>query len=185
MEELKISKQNAIAAYVAGSEETKETLKKLFPDVDFSIKVTDRIKTWQDVMDALNMKESDINDMSKAINAFQVFNKRDKRCVKAFVKVLCIVKALNEGWELTKETYDKHECYFVYWIRKDGISGKHELQASSNCAPGFVYAIYGFGSSAWALVPRLAFKTLELAEYAVTQFPDIWREYYNNYEQDL
>ena len=87
MEELKISKQNAIAAYVAGSEETKETLKKLFPDVDFSIKVTDRIKTWQDVMDALNMKESDINDMSKAINAFQVFNKRDKRCVKAFVKV--------------------------------------------------------------------------------------------------
>jgi hypothetical protein len=33
-------------------------------------------------------------------------------------------------------------------------------------------------------VPRLSFRTQELAEYAVLQFPDIWREYYNNYEQN-
>lgn len=185
MEELKIYKQNAIIAFKNGSDEVKETLKNLFPDVNFNAKVIDRIKTWQDVMNALNMNESDINKLAEAINAFSPFNKRDKRCIKAFAKVLCIVKALNEGWELTKETYDKHECYFVYWVRKDGIAGKAELQASSGCAPGYVDAGNGFGLAVWGFVPRLAFKTMELAEYAVTQFPDIWREYYNNYEQDL
>ncbi len=185
MEELKISKQNAITAFKNGSDEVKEALKNLFPDVNFNIKVTDRIKTWKDVMDALNMKESDINKLCEAINAFTPFNKRDKRCIKAFAKVLCIVKALNEGLELTQETYENHECYFVYWIRKDGIAGKAELQANSGCAPGFVLADNGFGDAYWYVVPRLAFKTMELAEYAVTQFPDIWREYYNNYEQDL
>lgn len=185
MEELKISKQNAIIAFKNGSDEVKETLKNLFPDVNFNAKVTDRIKTWQDVMDALNIKESDIDNLTQAIRAFAPFNMHDKRCMRAFAKVLCIVKALNEGWELTKETYEKHECYFVYWISKDGIAGKADLQASSACAPGCVLAFYGFGDASWYVVPRLAFKTRELAEYAVTQFPQIWREYYNNYEQNL
>lgn len=179
---IEIQRKNVVNAYNKGSEETKQTLKHLFPNMDFNSDVRDRIKTWEDVCDELQISSDWEEGVTDAIASFG-FNNGEMKCALAHMKILAIAKALNEGWELTKEAEENNEGYGIYWMRRDGVRGDADFQFGSSCAPGYVGAGHVFGDSVWDVVPRLSFKTRELAEYAVTQFPDIWREYYNNYEQ--
>lgn len=177
MNELRLSKNDAIEAYKNGSTETREVLKKLFPNIRFCATITDRIDNWSDVMDALNIKQSNIDRLSKAVDSFTALSNRDKRCIKAFVKVLCIVRALNGKWELSERDCGLES--YIHYIDKDCISSDAPIQ------PHDLYINTPCNESNWTSIPQLAFKTNELAVHAVTHFPDIWREYYNNYEQDM
>lgn len=177
MDELRLSKNDVIEAYKNGSTETKEVLKKLFPNIHFCATITDRIKNWSDVMDALNVKQSNIDKLTKAVDSFTALSNRDKRCIKAFVKVLCIARALNEEWELSERDYGLER--YIHYIDKDCISSDTPIR------PGNFYVNTSCNTSCWTSIPQLAFKTEKLAVHAVTHFADIWREYYNNYEQDM
>lgn len=181
---VEIQKSNVIAAYRAGNEDVKNMLANLFPDLNFKENVMDRIKTWEDVCDELKIPDDWENNLQLHIFGTFHFNEGEIKCAIAHMKILAIAKALNEGWELTKEAEEREEGYGIYWIKRDGVRGDVDFQVGSACAPGCVGARHVFGLSYWPLVPRLSFKTQELAEYAVLQFPDIWREYYNNYEQN-
>lgn len=177
MDELRLSKNDAIEAYKNGSTETREVLKKLFPNIRFSVAITDRIENWSDVMEALNIRQSNIDKLFKAVDSFTALSNRDKRCIKAFVKILCIVRTLNEGWELSERDYGLEK--YIHYIKKDSISNDAPIQSRD------LYVGHLYDNSFWTSIPQLAFKTDELAVHAVTHFPDIWREYYNNYEQDM
>lgn len=181
---IEIQKSNVMAAYRAGNEDVKNMLANLFPDLNFKENVMDRIKTWEDVCDELKIPDDWENNLQLHIFDTFHFNEGEMKCAIAHMKILAIAKALNEGWELTKDAEDREEGYGIYWIKRDGVRGDVDFQAGSLCAPGSVYANSSFGSSYWYFVPRLSFRTQELAEYAVLQFPDIRREYYNNYEQN-
>lgn len=181
---IEISKKDVIAAYKSGNEEVKNMLTNLFPGMDFKGNVMDRIKTWEDVCNKLNIPNGWENDLALHIYDTFHFNEEEMKCAIAHMKILAIAKALNEGWKLTKDAEERKEGYGVYWVRRDGIRGDVDFQVSAACCPGFVLASHSFRSANWYFVPRLSFRTRELAEYAVLQFPDIWREYYNNYEQD-
>ena len=179
---VEVSKSQLNAIYRAVSTEVKDMMKNMFPNV-VGLSAMDRIKTWQDVCEELNINQESWNQMVNAMYAACPMTTGEAKCVIAHMKVLMIAKVLNEGWELTKEAEDNSEGYGIYWLKRDGVRGDVAFQASSDCAPGVVLAGPSFGDSAWTVVPRLSFKTRALAEYAVLQFPDIWREYYNNYEQ--
>ena len=181
---IEIQKSNVIAAYRAGNEDVKNMLANLFPDLNFKENVMDRIKTWEDVCDELKIPDDWENNLQLHIFDTFHFNEGEMKCAIAHMKILAIAKALNEGWELTKDAGEREEGYGIYWIKRDGVRGDVDFQVGASYAPGYVYADYVFGYSYWYLVPRLSFRTQELAEYAVLQFPDIWREYYNNYEQN-
>lgn len=181
---IEIQKSNVIAAYRAGNEDVKNMLANLFPDLNFKENVMDRIKTWEDVCDELKIPDDWENNLQLHIFDTFHFNEGEMKCAIAHMKILAIAKALNEGWELTKDAEDREEGYGIYWIKRDGVRGDVDFQVGSSCAPGCVNALSVFGRSRWGIVPLLSFKTRELAEYAVLQFPDIWREYYNNYEQN-
>lgn len=179
---VEVQKSQLYAIYRAGSENVKEMMKDMFPNV-IGASAMERIKTWQDVCAELGIEQETWNQMVTAMKTACPMSEGETKCAVAHMKVLMLAKALNDGWELTKEAEDNSEGYGIYWLKRDGVRGEVDFQASSFCAPGFVYAHCSFGDSAWGFVPRLSFKTRELAEYAVLQFPDIWRDYYNNYEQ--
>lgn len=181
---IEIQKSNVIAAYRAGNEDVKNMLANLFPDLNFKENVMDRIKTWEDVCDELDISTGWEDNLKQYTQDVFHFNEGEMKCAIAHMKILAIAKALNEGWELTKDAEEREEGYGIYWIKRDGVRGDVDFQAGSGCAPGYVPAYASFGLSVWRIVPRLSFRTQELAEYAVLQFPDIWREYYNNYEQN-
>lgn len=181
---IEISKKDVIAAYKSGNEEVKNMLTNLFPDMDFKGNVMDRIKTWDDVCEELDISTGWEDDLRNKIQDVFHLDEGEMKCAMAHLKILSIAKALNEGWKLTKEAKEHEEGYGVYWIRRDGARGDVDFQVSAACCPGYVDATYSFGSAGWYFVPQLSFRTRKLAEYAVLQFPDIWREYYNNYEQD-
>lgn len=179
---VEVSKSQLNAIYRAASTEVKDMMKNMFPNV-VGFSVIDRIKTWYDVCEELNINQESWDQMVNAMNAACPMTTGEAKCAIAHMKILMLAKVLNEGWELTKEAEDNQEGYGIYWLKRDGVRGDVDFQVRSYCAPGFVYASYSFGYSSWLLVPPLSFKTRTLAEYAVLQFPDIWREYYNNYEQ--
>lgn len=179
---VEVSKSQLNAIYRAASTEVKDMMKNMFPNV-VGFSVIDRIKTWYDVCEELNINQESWDQMVNAMNAACPMTTGEAKCAIAHMKILMLAKVLNEGWELTKEAEDNQEGYGIYWLKRDGVRGDVDFQVRSTCAPGFVFANTSFGSSIWGIVPRLSFKTRTLAEYAVLQFPDIWREYYNNYEQ--
>lgn len=176
--------KDVMSAYKSGNEEVKNMLTNLFPDMDFKANVMDRIKTWEDVCNELNIPNGWENDLALHIYDTFHFNEGEMKCAIAHMKILAIAKALNEGWKLTKDAKERKEGYGVYWVRRDGVRGDVDFQVSSDYYLGYVRVTSSFGRMSWLFVPQLSFRTQELAEYAVLQFPDIWREYYNNYEQD-
>lgn len=179
---VEVQRNQLYTIYRAGSENVKKMMKHMFPEV-ITDSTMDRIKTWDDVCAELDINQESWDQMVMAMKVACPMSEGETKCAVAHMKVLMLAKALNDGWELTKEAEDNSEGYGIYWLKRDGVRGEVDFQAGSDCAPGCVGASSSFGYSRWNLVPRLSFKTRELAEYAVLQFPDIWREYYNNYEQ--
>lgn len=108
--------------------------------------------------------------------------------VLAFLKLRIIVKALNEGWE---PRFTEDECRYYPWFilytgeeydKLDEEEKSHVVFRSvsnTDAFGGVSYANAAYDSSyAYAFIGiRLAFKTLELAEYCGRQFLDIWADF--------
>ena len=150
--------------------------------------IKERIKTFEDAVNAIGEKHPLVAQYKAISNAFK--EEDNNLHLFAYTRLAIIAEALNEGWrpEYTEDEYryypwfglytqeeyddmddnDKERCRFV------GRSGGNAVAHG-----GLVCADAGFGSaSSDACVgSRLAFKSRDLAVYCGKQFIDIWINY--------
>ncbi len=148
----------------------------------------ERIKTFEDACNELGKDHP-------LVLAYQNTNLRDKEVaddnkdIIAYLKLRIIVAALNEGWH-PQFTLEERRWYPYYKIlTNDEVEEMSEEEksrvvgrAGSNAVAdgGLVYTdTYGASSvSSAGNNYRLAFKSANLAEYAGTQFIDIFADLY-------
>ena len=83
--------------------------------------------------------------------------------INAFAKLLIIAEALNEGWQPDWSNYDERKYY--PWF---------DLEKSKSNPGGFVVG-YAFDFATSYVGSRLCFKSRDLAQYAATQFADLYK----------
>lgn len=192
-ETLNINKENVLNAYGSATDEQKAMLEIIFGKDTFKSKdITERIKTFEDACKELGSDHP-------LVLAYQNNNLRDaevandNKDIIAYLKLRIIVAALNEGWE---PQFIPGECrwapYYVLYTKEDIDEMDEETMArvvyrssssanayggvscaNSNYDSAYVYAYIG---------SRLAFKSKELAEYAGTQFIDIFADFMLGWE---
>ena len=184
MEELKVNKADVVKAYNAGSEETKETLGKVFGAEVFKFDYHD-IKTFADACEKLGMKEH-------LITGSEGGDREAQRQAQALYKLLIIQKAMNNGVWRDKDGWS----YYPYWV----LYSKEEMERMSDeekqrkgikqllsCAlansaenSGVRCALaHNRGSSANTDYGfPLCFNSEEAALYAAKQFESLFFDYY-------
>jgi len=157
MENLQIIKANALEAYQKADKKTKEILEALLPEIKTSIKpnkamkITDRVKTFEDACNVLNIEEADI------------LNGNETQDETAYIKLKTIARALNEGWKPNWQNSSEYKYYPLFYMDQPGS--------------GFSFDDYVYDYAASCLGSRLCFKSRELAEYAGKQFTGIYRDF--------
>lgn len=156
----------------------------LVDEVD-NLPVTERIKTFEDAVNATGMKlPLDDNQLS--------YLPKD---VVAYMKLRVIAAALNELHEanldefpkLTTDEYRWYPWFHIYTqeeIDKMDEEKKKTLWlfggasgSCSNCGISSAYSYYAWSFSDSGVSSRLAVKSEELANYFGQQFIDIWSDY--------
>lgn len=188
--EMKIKKENVLAAYKtareAGADSTCKVLEDLFGKETFKPQdVTERIKTFEDACRELGMEHPFV----VAYDAWIMNEEFDAQLdIIAYLKLRIIAAALNEGWE---PTFGKDEWRYFPWFciyskeeleemdeeERSRVVGRAYSGASANgglaCAgAGSASSVSGADNGS-----RLAFKSEELAVYCGQQFIDIWVDF--------
>lgn len=182
--ELKISAENALAAYNNTDANGRELLEHLFGKELFAQDIKDKVKTFDDAVAILG------NDNQAVIDYYAIADKTCTEDILAFAKLRVIAEALNEGW---KPKFDGDECRYYPWFYIYSKKEYEELDEdekkdcrvvgrsgyNANAYGGVVYAS-AYDASSYSYSDsgsRLAFKTRELAEYCGKQFIDIWERF--------
>ena len=149
METLQIKKKDALKAFSAGDEPAKKLLRNLFGSTVFDVKITDRVKTFEDACD---LTGEDPEDKKFTTGT-------DDEIAYKKLKVIC--QALNEGAILSFANSSQRK--WRPWFQWSGS--------------GFRYgdALYGPGTTS-AGGSRLCFHSEELAIYAGQQFIDLYNQ---------
>lgn len=147
-ETLEIKKTNAIAAFKSATAEGKALLTNLFGKNSLYEKSTDRIQTFADVEELSGEKV--IRDSGETDDEF------------AYRQIKLIAKVLNEGWKPDWANQNQYK-YFPYFKHESGFGLSYDDS-------------FGWNTLA-AVSSRLCFKSAELADYAATQFADIYNDY--------
>lgn len=94
----------------------------------------------------------------------------------AYRKLKIIIEALNEGWKPDWSNIDEDKWYPYFYAKKRALFG----------GDAFFGASFGFASARATNVPadastyigsRLCFKSEKLADYAATQFIDLYNQF--------
>ena len=186
--ELKISAENALAAYNNTDANGKELLEHLFGKELFAQDIKDKVKTFEDAVAILG-------DEHPLVAQFRViessFKEADNNLILfAYARLVIIAEALNEGW---KQKFDGDECRYYPWFyiytkkeyeeldedeKKDcRVVGRSNGNAYAGGGVVYASASYASSVSGADYGSRLAFKTRELAEYCGKQFIDIWEKF--------
>ena len=186
--ELKISAENALAAYNNTDANGRELLEHLFGKEIFAQDIKDKVKTFEDAVAILG-------DEHPLVAQFRVIESSFKEAdnnlhLFAYARLVIIAEALNEGW---KPKFDGDECRYYPWFYIYTKKEYEELDedekkecrvvgrsfSNANAHGGVVCANAYFASSISFAYSgsRLAFKTRELAEYCGKQFIDIWEKF--------
>ena len=156
MENLQIKKENALKAYQEGCNDVKNVLSNLFGKEIFIPKnITDRVKTFEEACSLLGKDPNDF--LPDGVPA------EDSNSIVAYCKLIIIARALNEGWVPDWKNSNQYKYY--PWF--DMSSGS-----------GLSYYGYAGQYSLSTVGSRLCFKSRELAEYAGTQFIDLYKEFF-------
>ena len=190
---MSVKRENLLNAYKNASDEQKTFLENLFGSETFKPKdIRERIKTFADALYELG------ND-NPLVLAYQNTNLRDtdvapdNKDLIAYLKIRIIVAALNEGWEPQFIPGERRWApYFVLYTKEEIDEMDEETKArvvfrsgsSANANGGVSYAYASYDSAyVYAYIgSRLAFKSEELAEYAGTQFIDIFADFMLGWE---
>lgn len=192
-ETMNVKRENLLNAYKNANDEQKAFLENLFGTETFKPKdIRERIKTFADAL-------HELGNENPLVLAYQNTNLRDSdvapdnKDIIAYLKLRIIVAALNEGWEpqFIPGEY-RWAPYFVLYTKEEIDEMDEETKARvvfrsfySACAGGgvsFASARYDSASVYACIGSRLAFKSEELAEYAGTQFIDIFADFMLGWE---
>lgn len=186
--ELKISAENALAAYNNTDANGRELLEHLFGKEIFAQDIKDKVKTFEDAVAILG-------DEHPLVAQFRVIESSFKEAdnnlhLFAYARLVIIAEALNEGW---KPKFDGDECRYYPWFyiytkkeyeeldedeKKDcRVVGRSYSSADANGVVVYANANHASSHSYTGFGSRLAFKTRELAEYCGKQFFDIWEKF--------
>ena len=194
-ETMNVKRENLLNAYKNANDEQKAFLENLFGTETFTPKdIRERIKTFADAL-------HELGNENPLVLAYQNTNLRDSdvasnnKDIIAYLKLRIIVAALNEGWE---PQFIPGECrwapYFVLYTKEEIDEMDEETKARVVFRSGNYASAYGGASCASAAAhydaanvhasigSRLAFKSEELAEYAGTQFIDIFADFMLGWE---
>lgn len=149
MQTLQITEKNAIAAYGKGTKEHKALLISLFGEDVFNRKITDVIKTFEDALEYSSLTKEQFDVLYGTSPQSQ-----------AFGMLHLIAEALNEGWKPNWDDDDQIK-YYPWFDLSDPFSFRSVDLISQGSAVG----------------SRLCFKSSDLAEYAGTQFLDIYKSF--------
>lgn len=156
METLEIKKEAAMAAHENAKNSGKKLLEDLFGKKTFLKEVTERIKTFDDVLDEVGLDRQKFENSCLGLTPDEV----------AYRKVKLIVQAFNEGWE--PDWSDSNQTKYYPWFNMPGSSGS-----------GFSFGGYDNWDTASLVGSRLCFKSRALCIYAAKQFEDIYNEFFN------
>ena len=184
MKELKISVENARAAYDNTDANGRELLEHLLGKEVFTQDIKDRVKTFEDAVKVLG------NDNQAVIDYYAVADKTCTEDILAMCQLRVIAEALNEGW---RPKFDGDECRFYPWFyiytKKEYEELDEDEKKECRVVGRSSYSAYAYGGVAYASAidassnsgtysgSRLAFKTRELAEYCGKQFIEIWEKW--------
>lgn len=118
-------------------------------------KSSERIKSFEEACAVLGLDPTQLPVVTN-------LPEKDQNAIIAFYKLTIIIRALNEGWEPNWKNWDEYKYYNYFFVR----SGSGFVFSSTDCTDAFAY----FGS-------RLCFKSRELAEYALSQFKELYLQY--------
>lgn len=186
--ELKISAENALAAYNNTDANSRELLEHLFGKEIFAQDIKDKVKTFEDAVAILG-------DEHPLVAQFRVIESSFKEAdnnlhLFAYARLVIIAEALNDGW---KPKFDGDECRYYPWFYIYTKAEYEELDEDEKkecrvvgrsfynaVAFGGVVCAHAYSASSYSYAyygSRLAFKTRELAEYCGKQFIDIWERF--------
>lgn len=150
--------------------------------------VTERIKTFEDALDELEVRAANGDNKAKMLYDDWHNVTTDSDDLIAYLQLRIITAALNEGWEpqftkgerrwyfwydlITKEQYDKLSAE-----DKSRVVGRGGV--SANAFYGLVYS-NAYNASSYSGTnygSRLAFKSEKLAAYAGRQFAEIYADF--------
>ena len=155
-ETLEIKRQAAIKAHDEASTKGKTLLENLFGKRVFQKDIKERIKTFDDVLDYHNLIAEDFFNQCSKLSKDEI----------VYRKIKLIAEALNEGWtpDWSNGEWDK----WYPWFKMDDSSsaGRFSFLASDN------------RRSTSVVGSRLCFKSKDLADYAGTQFLDIYKDFF-------
>lgn len=149
MKTLQLEESKARSLYQTAAPEFKSMLEDTFGKLFFSQKITDRVKTFDDVLKIAGMTMTDILKHGGTEDEI------------AYRQLKLIVEVLNEGW--TPDWNNSNEYKYYPWWRMEG-----QFSLSFVC--------YGCASS--DVGSRLCFKTEALAQHAVKYFQPIYKKYF-------
>jgi hypothetical protein len=123
--------------------------------------VTDRVKTLEDVGAALNI---DLQTFGNSILLLPGIPDEDKYYLVNQYRWIKIAEALNEGWEAD---YLKHyqAKYYPY---------QYKVSFNKKSGFGFSRSSTHYDYAHTIVGARSLFKTWELADYAMKQWPDVY-----------
>jgi hypothetical protein len=156
MKPLQLSDATARRLYPSAAPELKELFEETYGKEFFSQKISDRVKTFEDACAVLNI--------DKNIYQVKVENEsKDAISIMAYSKLCIIARALNEGWEPDWKNENQYKYYPWFKANKSGS--------------GLSFLDYAYWHSSTDIGSRLCFKNRELAEYAGTQFIDLYNDF--------
>ena len=150
--------------------------------------VTERIKTFEDALDELEVRAANGDNTAKMLYDDWHNVTTDSDDLLAYLQLRIITAALNEGWEpqftkgerrwyfwydlITKEQYDK-----LSDKDKSRVVGRGGFYAVAVCGLVCAYAGHASSYSYTFYGSRLAFKSEKLAAYAGRQFAEIYADF--------
>ena len=160
MQTIKLSVENARKMYPTACAEIKTMLEDSFGKESLKLKVTERIKTWEDAANEMGIDPVTSPPFPIPVGSFQ-------EAANAFFKLDVIATVLLEGVELDWTNEDQYKYYA--WF--------------NNYKPGSGFSFYDT-SYDWTSTnagggARLCVDTAEKAEYFGCQFIDIFNQFLN------
>jgi hypothetical protein len=150
MKTITLNDTEARVVYNNGPASLKESLENLYGKKFFSQSIIDRVKSFEDACNELNITPP----------SFQCGNLAKDEI--AYIKLKTIAKALNQGWVPNWKNSKEYKYYPWFDLSKGS---------------GLVYNHYHNWFTYSDVGSRLCFKSSELAEYAGQQFLELYHDF--------
>ena len=135
--------------------------------------ITERVKTFNDVCTVLGTSEAAFNEwigkmglvISSDCSAENTPMVKHIKAAIATIKLRMIAEVLNEGWAPDWSDYGQYKYTPYFEANKDNT--------------GLVYTYVDFWFTRTYVGSRLCFVSRDIAQYAATQFADIYADFLN------